>query len=89
MSLFHLGLRLVFSKQRPRVMAEHEVNASLADVYPKFTPGPDLAPGSSGIAPKDVTDTTLSQGSSQSLSKGQKVPHHEGTHGTNYSLGEG
>lgn len=24
-------------------MAEHEVNALLADVYPKLTPGPDLA----------------------------------------------
>lgn len=25
-------------------MVEHEVKASSADVYPKFTPGPDLAP---------------------------------------------
>lgn len=43
----------------------------------------------SRIAPKDVTDTNLSQGSSQSLRKGQTVSHHEGTHGANYSLREG
>lgn len=62
-------------------------NCIVRRCLPKIHSRSQLSP-CSRIAPQDVTDTNLSQGSSQSLRKGQTMSHHEGTHGTNYSLGE-